>query len=352
MEFVKYFTDNTTYCPYINNENINDMLLIEIIKHINLNKCFNLRPNKDIICLNHKKFDKVIDILSNFSQFKFLNNFKSAMGSELLKMMDDITHYKIQIPDCCMSMFIIYLIFEKYNSTFDEEFIKFFDFIHVERYFEQIKENLNIISLSEFIILFKSDSWNPHMEYKLPIYLLNKGEKLLYNPSNFNVSCLKKALVNDNFDLAYKLVSLGCNLYKDDKSFKDSALFYAMYFRNRPTDFKGISEISDKQWIVIKLILSRCKTFNYQTDPVCLRFENNPIYRENCSITVKPKSILEQIEFEREGTKAYNPLTYALSGYSPNKIEFILKSHPEFFEAIKEYNCIFMNIIQKYVRLV
>lgn len=258
MEFIKYFTDDTTYCPSINNnKHVNDMLLTEIIKHINLNSCFNLRPNKDIICLNRKKFEKVIDILSKFSQFKFLNKIKPAMGSELLKMMDDITHYKIQIPDCCMSMFIIYLIFEKYNSNFDEEFIKFFNFIHVERYFEEIKKKLNIISLSEFIILFKSDNWNPHMEYKLPIYLLNKGEELLYNPSNFNVSCLKKALVNNNFDLAYILISLGCNLYKNEKSFKDSVLFYAIHFRNEPIDFNKISEMSYKQCNVIKLILSR-----------------------------------------------------------------------------------------------
>jgi len=353
MEFVKYFAVSSSNTPSVKpKDDISDVLPFEMVRHINLNSCFNLRPNKDIICLNREKFKKVINVLSSFSQFDFLNKFKPVMGSELLNMINNVTCHKIIIPENCMSMFIIYLIFEKYNSTFDEEFIKLFDFIHIERYFEQIKENLNIISLSEFIILLKSDNWNTHMQYKLPIYLLNKGEKLLYNPSNFNLSCLKKALVNDNFDLAYKLVSLNCNLYENEKSFKDSALFYAMYFRNKPTDFNGIFEISDKQWMIIKLILSRCKTFNYQIDPVCLRINSNPVYRVNCSIPAKPKSIFEKIEFEREGIKACNPLAYALFGYSPNKLEFILKSHPEFFEEIKKYNDIYTTLTQRYMRFV
>lgn len=352
MKFIKYFAVSSSNSPFKLKDDISDVLPFEMVKHINLNNCFNLRSNKDIICLNREKFKKTINVLSNFSQFDFLNKFKPVTGSELLKMINNIIHYKINIPENCMSIFIIYLIFEKYNYTFDEEFIKLFDFIHVERYFEQIKENLNIISLSEFIIIFKSDNWNTHMQYKLPIYLLNKGEKLLYNPSNFNLSCLKKTLINDNFDLAYKLVSLGCNVYENDQSFKDSALFYAMYFRNRPTDFKGIFEISDKQWMIIKLILLRCKTFNYQIDHVCLRIDNNPVYKMNCTTPVKPKSIFEKIEFERKGIKACNPLTYALFGYPPNKLEIILKSHPELFEEIKKYNDIYTILTQRYMMFV
>ena len=153
MKFIKYFAVSSSNSPFKLKDDISDVLPFEMVKHINLNNCFNLRSNKDIICLNREKFKKTINVLSNFSQFDFLNKFKPVTGSELLKMINNIIHYKINIPENCMSIFIIYLIFEKYNYTFDEEFIKLFDFIHVERYFEQIKENLNIISLSEFIIV-------------------------------------------------------------------------------------------------------------------------------------------------------------------------------------------------------
>lgn len=352
MEFIKYFAVSPSNSLFKPKDDISDVLPLEMIKHINLNNCFNFRPNKDIIGLNYKKFEKVIDVLSNFYQYDILNKFKPVMGSELIKMINDIIHHKIQIPENCMSMFIIYLILEKYNYTFDEEFIKLFDFIHVERYFEQIKEHLNVISLSEFIILFKSDNWNSNINYNLSMYLLNKGEKHLYNPSNFNFSCLKKALVNDNFDLAYKLVSLGCNLYENEKSFKDSALFYAMYFRNRPINFEGICEISNKQWAVIKLILSRCEAFNYQINPVCLTIDDNPVYSMPCSNLINLNSVVSKIEFESAGIKAYNPFTYALSGYPLIKLEFILQSHPEFINALKKYNEIYTILIHRYMKFI
>jgi len=354
MEFTKYFAINSSSSAVSKpKDDISDIISVDVVKHINFNKCFDIRPNNDIICLNIKKFNKVINVLCNFSQFEVLTKFKLASGTELINLINDIIYHKINIPKNIMSTFIIYLIFKKYDSSYYQEFIKLFDFIHIEKYFEQIRSQLNIISLSEFLILFKADNCGIKSEFNLSTYLLNKGEKLLYNPSCFNMSCLKKVLINDNFDLAYMLISLGCNLYENVKSFKDSALFYAMYFRTRETGFKGISEISDKQWNVIKLMLSKCKTLNYQIDPVYLRFENNPVYKVSCSAPVKNESSMcTIIEIESEGMKGCNPFTYALSGYPASKLDYILKSHPEFFEAIKKYDGLYTILTQEYMKFI
>ena len=351
MEFVKYFAVNPSTASK-SKDDISDAFPIELVNHIDYNKCFNLRPNKDIYSLNIKKLAKIFEMLSNFEQYDFIKKFKSAYGTDLIKLLNDVMHYKIIIPESSMSNFIIYLILEKYNYSFDSEFIKFFDFIHIERYFAQIRTQLNIISIAEYIILFKYDHWLTFNKFELPMYLLNKGEKLLYNPSCFSNSCLCKALVNNNFDLAYKLINLGCNLYENEKNFKDSALFYAMYFRNRPTNFNGIVEISDKQWAVIKLILSKCKTFNYQIDPVGLVYEDKPLYRVHCFTDRNDRHYnISPLEFEQDILSSGNPFTYALSGYSRDKLDFILRTHPEFFRNVKSESRVYEILTEDYVRM-
>jgi len=232
-------------------------------QNIDFSKCFNRRSNGDIISVNLKKLNNIIDFLSNFPQYAFLlNKFKSIMviGSNLIQKIDDIINQKIIIPKQCMSNFIIYLILDKYQYSFgmDSAFIRLFDFIHIENYIEQIKKNLKIISLAE-VVIYKHPQTHCDLKYELATYLLNKGETPLYNPANFNESALYEALIHNNFNLAYRLIELGCNLYKNEKSFTESPLFYAMYFRNRSYDQDELTEIPDDQWKVIKLMLEKCK---------------------------------------------------------------------------------------------
>jgi len=346
MFFIKRFTVSSSD-ETKQKDDISDVFSVSLINSIDFNKCFEVRPNHNIVCLNRKKFNKVINVLSNFSQYDFLNKFKNVMGSDFIKMLNDIINHKVIIPEQCMGVFIIYIMLDKYDCSMDLEFITFFNFIHIERYFEQIRSLLNIISLSEYCILFKSDIYFKN-NYLLPLYLLNKGERLLYNSHCFNGSCLKKALVNDNFDLAYMLINLGCNLYENEQSFKDSALFYAMFFRNRSSS-EGITEISEKQWKVIQLMITKCKTFKYQIDPVYLDGRKT-VY----SVSVLDKEFVGNvIDFEQSGIKACNPLMYALSGYSYDKLDFILKTHPEFISDIRQHSELYkilIDITAKYLK--
>lgn len=336
MDFVKYFAMSSVK----QNDDISDIFPISFINSINLNKCFDVRPNNDIVCLNRKKFNKVIDVLSNFSQYDFLNKFKTVMGSDFIKMLNDVINHKIIIPEQCMGMFIIYIILNKYNCSLDLELINLFDFIHVDRYFEQIRKLLNIISLSEYIIKFRSDNYFNN-KYILPLYLLNRGEKLLYNPHCFNESCLKKVLVNDNFELAFKLISLGCNLYENEQSFNNSPLFYAMFLRNRNNE--GFSQIPNKQWLVIKLMLIKCKRYNFQINPINLTDKISPV------CLLDRELFHNVIEFEQFGVKSCHPLIYTLLSYPFDKFEFIFKMHSEFITDIWQYDKL-KNIIVEYIK--
>lgn len=341
MNFVKYCFEHKYTFPYSK----------DMPDRLSFNKCFDLRHNGDIIRLNMKKMDQIINVFQCRSDCNIFYICNSVYGSDLVNFIDNIVQGKIFISNDDMPIFIIYLILKKYNVCFDSSFIKLFNFIHIERYFEQIRSYLNIISLAEYIILFKYPNSIVESEPILPMYLLNRGEKLLYNPSRFDLSCLKKALVKNNFNLASKLICLGCNLYENEESFKNSALFYAMYFRNRPASFKGICEISDKQWNVIKLILLKCKKLNYPIDPMCLRMYYNPIYKISCHIPdSNSSSAFGKLDFESYGIKSICPFAYALSGYSPSKLDFIIKSHPEFFEAVKQYEKIYTILTQEYMK--
>ena len=349
MDFVKYFAVSSSSASKPKDD-ISDVFPIELVKCIDYNKCFDFRNNKDIICLNRMKFDKVFEILSNFAQYSFINKFKTATGSEFIGLLNDIMRHRLIIPESCMSNFIIYLVFRKYNYSLDSEYIKFFNYIHVEKYFEQIKAQLNVISMAEYLILYGVNI-NFTNKFDLAMYLLNKGERMVYNPSCFKESCLHKVLVNNNFDLAIKLINLGCNLYESEKSFKDSALFYAMYFRNRSTVDNTIIEISDKQWEVIKLILSKCKTLNYQINPVCLVNGDKPIYRVHCSSVNNGFVNVGGFEHERFISSSGNPFTYALSGYSRDKLEFILQTHPEFLRNVQSNGRVYTILTEYYMKM-
>lgn len=351
MDFVKYFAVSSSSSASKPKDDISDVFPIELVKCIDYNKCFDLRSNKDIICLNRMKFDKVFEVLSNFTQYSFINRFKKASRIEFINLLNDIMHHRLIIPESCMSNFIIYLVFRKYYYSLDTEYIKFFNYIHVEKYFDQIKAQLNVISMAEYLILFGVDISSTHNKFDLAMYLLNKGEKMVYNPSCFMESCLHMALVNNDFNLAVKLINLGCNLYESEKSFKDSALFYAMYFRNRSTDDNKIIEISDKQWEVIKLILSKCKTLNYQINPVCLVNGDKPIYRVHCSSVNNHYIDFAGIEYERYISRSGNPFTYALSGYSRDKLEFILQTHPEFLRNVQTNGRVYTILTEDYMKM-
>lgn len=340
MDFVKYFSDEH---PVVSKsrDDVSDVFRVNIARYINYGNCFEFRPNKDIICLNRKKIDKVFDILSKFGEFDFLNKFKTAYGINLINLINDIIKQKIVIPEYCMCDFIIYLILTKHNYSFDEEFIKLFEFIHIERYFDVIQYKLPVISLAEYTILFTSNRNMTYNKYFLPLYLLNKGDRLLYNPSKFNQSCLYKALVSNNFELAYMLITRHCNLYENEESFKDSALFYAMFFRNRTGNMNGINEISEQQWSIITMILNRCKKFNYHIDPEQLIISINAVYNGE-------HSDIDVIEFEKFLSNTGNPISYALSGYPHDKLEYIIRAHPELLEQLKEYEDLYKILIERY----
>jgi len=310
-------------------------------QNIDFSKCFNRRSNGDIISVNLKKLNNIIDFLSNFPQYAFLlNKFKSIMviGSNLIQKIDDIINQKIIIPKQCMSNFIIYLILDKYQYSFgmDSAFIRLFDFIHIENYIEQIKKNLKIISLAE-VVIYKHPQTHCDLKYELATYLLNKGETPLYNPANFNESALYEVLIHNNFNLAYRLIELGCNLYKNEKSFTESPLFYAMYFRNRSYDQDELTEIPDDQWKVIKLMLEKCKDdVKFQVNPERLeRLNKQKLISSIYKIHYVPLSSDSNrhyniITFERMIAESSNPLIYALTGYPKDKVAFILKNCERF----------------------
>lgn len=309
-------------------------------QNIDFSKCFIRRSNGDIISVNLKKLNNIIDFLSNFPQYSFITKFNSTtiIGSSLIQKINDVIDQKIIIPKQCMSNFIIYLILDKYqySSKMDSVFIRLFDFIHIENYIEQIKKNLKIISLAE-VIISRPPQIHCDLEYKLATYLLNKGETPLYNPANFNESALYEVLMHNNFNLAYKLIELGCNLYKNEKSFTESPLFYAMFFRNRSYEQDELTEIPDEQWKVIKLMLEKCKDdVKFQVKPERLeRLNKKKLISSIYKIHYVPLSgslnrFANIITFEKMIAESSNPLIYALTGYPKDKVAFIFKNCERF----------------------
>ncbi len=261
------------------------------------------------IKFDFKEFLKVLDKISiKSSELNKLINDLSYNG--MCRVCDKIINGIIKLSDETIEYLILILILGYYFHSTDT-FIKVFDFIHIENYFKRIYSHLSIMSLSEYLIKYRFND----TKVKLIKYLISKGDTVILKMKNFKNSPLYILLMKDHFNLAKLLVNNGAYLYEDYPYFVNTPLFYSMFFRHKET-----LEISDEQWELIKVILTKLpiihfKKTNYVDD-----------------------SDTDSILYEFTGSKIFNPLSYAMSGYSPEKVQFIIDSHPEFFEDIIDFN--------------
>ena len=274
-----------------------------------LNKVSSTFKNEDIL-------DKIIKSLPSY-----FTEYKHELERGLIEL---ILEKKYTIPEEQVPLFIITMILKFYNEMYSntELYIKLFDFIHIENYFDKIYKYLNVISLSETVYILKSyNSHNGKSNYPLVKYLLEKGDKPLYIPNKIQNSCLYITLINDQFNLAYLFVKNGCDLYRNIHCFTETPLFYAMYIRGNRWDDVIIPE---DQWKVIKLMLSK-----YSTE----MFDEEEYHKLKSKITDLPYCS----KIEKEQTVGFNPFSYASSGYEPDKLKYIMDLNPEWYEEI--FNC-------------
>ena len=274
-------------------------------------------------CFKEVKLLDSTDIKFDFKEFLKVLEKISIKSSELNKLINDLSYNGmcrvcdkiingiIKLSDETIEYLILILILGYYFHSTDT-FIKVFDFIHIENYFKRIYSHLSIMSLSEYLIKYRFND----TKVKLIKYLISKGDTVILKMKNFKNSPLYILLMKDNFNLAKLLVNNGAYLYEDYPYFVNTPLFYSMFFRHKEETL----EISDEQWELIKVILTKLpiihfKKTNYVDD-----------------------SDTDSILYEFTGSKIFNPLSYAMSGYSPEKVQFIIDSHPEFFEDIIDFN--------------